>query len=73
VLAGHFICTAIALVLSSPSTRPTGSHHLLTPSFVFFVHFAKARQVATIKLIHVPGHSGIWQNDTVDKLTKQAL
>ena len=31
----------------------------------------RACQVSTIKLVHVPGHPGIWKNETVDKLAKQ--
>jgi hypothetical protein len=35
--------------------------------------YAHACQVATIELIHVPGHKGIWQNERVDKAAKQAI
>lgn len=35
--------------------------------------YAHACQVATIELIHVPGHKGIWQNERADKAAKQAI
>ena len=35
--------------------------------------FQRVSQVFTIKLVHTPGYSGIWQNDAVDTLAKQVL
>jgi ribonuclease HI len=35
--------------------------------------YAHACQVATIELIQVPGHKGIWQNERADKAAKQAI
>jgi len=35
--------------------------------------FRRVCQVSTITLVHVPGHSAIWQNELVDKLAKQVL
>jgi hypothetical protein len=35
--------------------------------------YAQACQVATIELINVPGHKGIWQNERTDKAAKQEI
>jgi hypothetical protein len=35
--------------------------------------FTRAFEVSTIKLLHFPAYSGIWSNESVDTLAKQAL
>jgi len=41
--------------------------------FLSDLAYAHACQVATIELIHVSGHKGIWQNERADKAAKQAI
>ena len=33
----------------------------------------QACQTATIQLVHVPGHAGIWQNELADRYAKETL